>query len=150
MSSACVNGMPSALSGSATIYMNGVPCNEEQIPVKISSASKFGPRAILTAVASALFAGCIAAMATFVVEKLGGVKGGILAATPTTIVPALIGMSSNSSSPEDFAASVWLLPVGALCNSFFLATWRYLPPRIPHNWTLRRKYADDSSFQQDH
>lgn len=141
-SSACVNGMPSALSGSALVYMNGLACTPAHIPLNNLTASKFGPRAILTAVASALFAGFIAALATFVVEKLGGVKGGILAATPTTILPALIGMRSNSSSPEDFSASIWLLPVGALCNSFFLATWRYLPPRIPRNWPLRRKCAE--------
>ncbi len=137
--SSCVNAMPSALSGSAVIYMNGVSCTPTQLSMNASTASKLGSRALLNALASALFAGFIAAMATYVVEKLGGVKGGILAATPTTILPALIGMRSNSSDPQDFAASIWLLPVGALCNSFFLATWRYLPPRIPHYWTLRRK-----------
>jgi hypothetical protein len=130
--------MPSALSGSATIYMNGLSCSQNQIP----STSKFGLRAILTSAAAALFSGCIAAFATFLVEKLGGVKGGIMAATPTTILPALIGMRSNSASPESFAASVFLLPVGALCNSLFLACWRYGPPRLPQTWTLRRKYVD--------
>jgi hypothetical protein len=114
-----------------------VSSNEAQMP----TPSKFGLRVILTSFLSALFAGGIAALATFVVEKLGGVKGGILAATPTTILPALIGMKSNAFSHDDFAASVWLLPVGALCNSIFLATWRYGPPRLPHRWTLRRKYV---------
>ena len=108
---------------------------------QMTTSSKFGLRVILTSLSSALFAGCIAALATFMVEKLGGVKGGILAATPTTILPALIGMKINSASQSDFAASVWLLPVGALCNSIFLATWRYGPPRLPHRWTLRRKYV---------
>ena len=130
--------MPSALSGNAIIYMNGISCTLNQI----TPPSKFGLRAMLTSVASALFAGFVAALATFVVEKLGGVKGGILAATPTTILPALIGIRSNSASPNDFAASVFLLPVGALCNSLFLATWRYGPPRLPHNWTLRRKFVN--------
>lgn len=103
------------------------------------SSSKFGLRQLLNSLASALFAGCIAALATFAVERLGGVKGGILAATPSTILPALIGIKSNSASHADFAASVWLLPVGALCNSIFLATWRYGPPRLPLHWSLRRK-----------
>jgi hypothetical protein len=125
--------------------MNGVSCSQPHSQVELSNESKFGPRAILTSAASAVFAGFIAALATFVVEKLGGVKGGILAATPTTILPALLGMKSNSSSPEAFAASVWLLPVGALCNSLFLATWRYLPPRIPHNLTLRHKCVKAST-----
>ena len=86
---------------------------------QMPTPSKFGLREILTSFLSALFAGGIAALATFVVEKLGGVKGGILAATPTTILPALIGMKSNAVSHNDFTASVWLLPVGnslAFCH----------------------------------
>jgi hypothetical protein len=138
LSSACITGMPSALSGSATIYMNGISCSQSQIQ-EMATASKFGLREILTSVASALFAGCIAALATFAVERLGGVTGGILAATPSTILPALIGIKSNNASHDNFAASVWLLPVGALCNSIFLATWRYGPPRLPPGWSLQRK-----------
>lgn len=143
LSSSCVKGMPSAQSGSAIIYMNGLPCTS--LPTILPIASKFGLRAIFTSLASAFLAGCIAAFATFVVERLGGVKGGILASTPTTIIPALIGMRSNSASPEDFASSVWLLPVGAVCNSFFLAAWRFGPSRLPHHWTLRLKCVNASS-----
>jgi hypothetical protein len=128
--------MPSALSDSASIFLNGVACSQEKVA---PAASKLNLRVLLTSFASALFAGVVAALATFAVEKLGGVKGGILAATPTTILPALVGIKNNSSSFDDFAASVWILPVGALCNSIFLASWRYGPPLLPRRWTVPHK-----------
>jgi hypothetical protein len=135
-SPSCANGMPSALSDSASIFLNGVACSQEKVA---PAASKLNLRVLLTSFASALFAGVVAALATFAVEKLGGVKGGILAATPTTILPALVGIKNNSSSFDDFAASVWILPVGALCNSIFLASWRYGPPLLPRRWTVPHK-----------
>ncbi|MFM7052678.1 MAG: hypothetical protein ACKOYN_11200 [Planctomycetota bacterium] len=89
------------------------------------------------------FAGLVAIMATMVVERLGGIAGGVLSSIPTTIVPAAIGIFHRSASVDDFRRSMAFVPVGILLNAGFLVLWRVVPARVGRRtrshllaWTL--------------
>jgi hypothetical protein len=77
-----------------------------------------------------LFAGVVAILATVVVERFGGVSGGVLSSIPTTIVPAAIGIWSRSATVDDFRRSMAFVPVGILLNAGYLVLWRVVPARI--------------------
>lgn len=79
----------------------------------------------------ALFAGGVAIAVTVAVERWGGRIGGLLGTLPSTIVPAAVGILSESSDPEAFRVAMYATPLGMLVNAAFLWTWRALPPRLP-------------------
>ena len=79
---------------------------------------------------AALFAGLVAVLITRAIETWGGIIGGFLGSVPSTIIPAALGISANSASPELFAAAMDITPVGMLLNAFFLFAWRFIPPRL--------------------
>ena len=68
---------------------------------------------------SALFAGLVAIFATIVIEKFGGIIGGIIGTVPTTIVPAAAFIWIADSNQSSFESSMGMVPVGMLLNSFF-------------------------------
>ena len=84
---------------------------------------------IKNALFSGFFAGVVAIGATVALERFGGVLGGILAAIPTTIVPASIGFWLNSDGPG-FRAALYSVPLGMLLNAVFLHVWRWLPSKV--------------------
>ncbi len=84
---------------------------------------------------SALFAGLVAIFATIVIEKYGGIVGGIIGTVPTTIVPAAAFIWIADSNQSSFESSMGMVPVGMLLNSFFLWLWRFTPTIIP-DWNF--------------
>jgi len=84
---------------------------------------------------SALFAGLVAIFATIVIEKYGGIIGGIIGTVPTTIVPAAAFIWIADSNQPSFESSMGMVPVGMLLNSFFLWLWRFTPTQIP-DWNF--------------
>lgn len=79
---------------------------------------------------SALLAGVVAVFATFVVERYGGVVGGVLSTMPTTIVAYAIGLQAHTASTEEFRRALAFVPVGILLNASYLLLWRWLPQRL--------------------
>ena len=79
----------------------------------------------------ASIAGIVAIGATVAIERLGGRLGGILATLPTTIIPASIGIWSQSPDIEFFQAAMFAVPSGMLLNAGFLWLWRVVPPKLP-------------------
>jgi len=79
----------------------------------------------------ASIAGIVAIGATVAIERLGGRLGGILATLPTTIIPASIGIWSQSQDVAFFQAAMFAVPSGMLLNAGFLWLWRVIPPRLP-------------------
>ena len=75
-------------------------------------------------------AGLVAIGATVAIERLGGRLGGILATLPTTIIPASIGIWSQSQEPASFQAAMFAVPSGMLLNVGFLWLWRVVPPHL--------------------
>jgi hypothetical protein len=93
-----------------------------------------------------LFAGVVAILATVAIERFGGAIGGVLAAIPTTIVPASIGFATQlhddaSSREEEMFRALYAIPPGMFVNALFLLTWRTLPGRLPEVWTHGAKLA---------
>ena len=84
-----------------------------------------------TVLVSGLVAGLLAIAVTLLVERFGGIVGGLLGTVPTTIVPAAWGMYTTNPDPEAFAAAMGAVPVGMAVNGGFLWCWRVLPGRLP-------------------
>ena len=59
-----------------------------------------------TVLVAALMAGIVATTVTVLIEKYGGVVGGILGTIPTTIIPASIGMASEGGND---ALIIWAI-----------------------------------------
>lgn len=79
----------------------------------------------------ALFSGMVAIFVTRVIERLGGLLGGIVGTLPTTIVPAAIGIWDQSHDVEGFRQAMYGTPPAMFLSALFLASWKYLPPRLP-------------------
>ncbi|KAI9205518.1 uncharacterized protein BJ171DRAFT_500680 [Polychytrium aggregatum] len=84
---------------------------------------------------SGVFAGLVAIFVTFIIERWGGIVGGVLGSIPTTIVPAAVGfwLQCDPSSNVDIAKfqnSLLGVVPGMLINSVFLWVWKALPPKI--------------------
>ncbi len=81
---------------------------------------------------SAIFAGVVAIAVTVAIERLGGVKGGILGTMPSTIVPAAIGIwLVTLDNVDDFHRAMGIVPLGLILNAGFLWLWRIIPKYIP-------------------
>lgn len=89
-----------------------------------------GAGAALDVALPALFAGIVAILATLVVERFGGVGGGVLSSIPTTIVPAAIGIYGRNPDPDGFRRAMAFVPVGILLNAGYLVLWRVIPAKI--------------------
>lgn len=91
---------------------------------------------VLQASLSGVFAACVATGATVAIERLGGLVGGVLSTSPTTIVPASIGIAlavSGGGSPDadGIARAMFAVPLGMLCDALFLSVWKLLPRALP-------------------
>ena len=69
--------------------------------------------------------------ATVAIERCGGSLGGILASSPTVIVPVAVGIAANSPVLLDFITTLWLIPMALLVNLVLLVMWRELPDVRP-------------------
>ena len=85
---------------------------------------------MVDAVAAAVFAGGVAVGVTVLVERLGGRLGGLLGTLPSTIVPASLGIYSQTDGLS-FVEAMDLVPAGMMLNVLFLFAWRILPPKLP-------------------
>lgn len=85
---------------------------------------------LLSILPSALLAGLVAVLATIVVERFGGVVGGVLSTVPTTIVAYAIGLHGQAATTDDFRRALAFVPVGILLNAAYLLVWKWLPPRL--------------------
>lgn len=74
-------------------------------------------------------AGLVAIGVTRLVERTGGVFGGVVGTVPTTIVPAVAGMAA-AGEPGELLLTLAAVPAGMLGNACFLAAWRILPGRL--------------------
>ena len=87
-----------------------------------------------TVLLAALMAGIVATTVTVLIEKYGGVVGGILGTIPTTIIPASIGMASEGGN-DALIVSLAIVPAGMLINAIFLSIWALLPDKLPKTWS---------------
>ncbi|KAL7753766.1 hypothetical protein RI367_000697 [Sorochytrium milnesiophthora] len=95
---------------------------------------------------SIVLAGVMVVLVSIAIEKLGGIKGGILGSVPTTIIPAAFGIwmqyqymgSAGRRLTQEgvinYQKSMMAVPLGMLLNVFYLLMWRYLPS------AYRRRY----------
>ena len=78
-------------------------------------------------VISSLFSCVIAILSTIAIEKLGGTLGGVLATTPTTIVPYSVGLVLADTSTDDIDTAMFSVPIGICLTSLYLILWREVP-----------------------
>eukprot|EP01135_Chromosphaera_perkinsii_P001550 Nk52_evm20s207 gene=Nk52_evmTU20s207 len=72
-----------------------------------------------------------AIFSTIAIERCGGSLGGIMASSPTVIVPVSIGIAANSPVLLDFITTLWLVPMALMVNLILLVVWRELPDLSP-------------------
>ena len=85
---------------------------------------------MLSSLYIALFAACVAIVATISIEKLGGALGGLLSSMPSTVVPASLGFWLQRVDQENFQHAVYVIPLGMFVNACFLYSWRVGPPIV--------------------
>lgn len=90
---------------------------------------------------ASLFAGLVAVGATRAIERWGSTLGGVLATLPTTIVPASIGIASQTLMDGRFPAAMAAIPFGMALNAGFLAIWATAPSWLPARVGGRRRLA---------
>jgi hypothetical protein len=91
-----------------------------------------------SALLSGLFSGAIASLVSALIEKYGGNIGGILGSSPTTFIPACIGLwstltkSSETTQQEivDFQKAMFIVCPGMIVNGLFLYSWKILPSKL--------------------
>lgn len=87
-----------------------------------------------TALLSGLIAGTVAILVTVAIERTGGLIGGVLGTTPSTIIPASIGIALASTSSQQVQAAMATVPIGMAMDGLYLLQWRYIPACIPPSW----------------
>lgn len=93
---------------------------------------------LITASLSGIFAGIVAVFATLAIERYGGLVGGVLATTPSTIVPASVGIAAQLHG-EELQAALFTVPMGMLVSGAFLLCWRLLPSKFPDRWPFNTR-----------
>lgn len=76
-----------------------------------------------------LFAGIVAILVTLVIEKFGGLVGGVLGTIPSTIIPAAAGVYLIDGQ-SGLLSSMSIVPLAMLVNGLFLGVWIILPKYI--------------------
>jgi hypothetical protein len=77
------------------------------------------------ALLSGLFAGLVASLATYAIERLGSRLGGVLATAPSTIVVFCIALTSNDD--DDMKRACYAVPFGMFVDVLFLRVWQVAP-----------------------
>jgi len=94
---------------------------------------------ILNATLSGIFAGIVAIGVTVLIERFGGVIGGVLGSSPTTIIPASIGFALSTKNRADLLDAMFTIPIGMLVNSGFLYIWKKVPPYLSPKFGKKTK-----------
>ena len=86
---------------------------------------------------SASVAFLMAIAVAFLIEKYGGAVGSVLGTVPSTIIPAIfIILSDSSKSVTDRVNSGLACVFGVFAtNVCFMPIWKVLPPRLPKKWS---------------
>lgn len=100
---------------------------------------------------SGLSAGLVAVGVTVLIERLGGLRGGLLGTVPTTIVPASLGLWTQLSplgeeGARRFAEAMWATPPTVCLNAGFLWLWATAPRLLPGGWSLGARLAAMSAL----
>jgi hypothetical protein len=80
----------------------------------------------------AIFAGAVAIFVTILIEKFGGLVGGVLGTIPSTIIPAAAGVYLIDGEDALFS-SMSIVPLAMLVNGLFLSVWIILPKYISNS-----------------
>jgi hypothetical protein len=89
-----------------------------------------------TALISGGAASILAVVITRLIERFGGVIGGVAGSLPTTIVIAAAGFYSTLDD-EALKQALYVVPLGMLVDGGVLACWRTIPFYLPTSWTPR-------------
>ena len=82
-------------------------------------------------VVSSLLAGVVAVSSTWAISRFGGVVGGVLASSPTTILPFSIGLvlgaDAGLSGVQTVRRALYSAPAGILLACLYMLLWRQFP-----------------------
>eukprot|EP01087_Luapelamoeba_hula_P013366 TRINITY_DN3816_c1_g1_i1.p1 TRINITY_DN3816_c1_g1~~TRINITY_DN3816_c1_g1_i1.p1 ORF type:complete len:327 (-),score=52.70 TRINITY_DN3816_c1_g1_i1:5-985(-) len=84
-------------------------------------------------------AAIVAIIATVAIERLGGVVGGIISTSPTTIIATALGIAYQTQSKAAVMNAMFSVPTGMFINILVLFVWRQAPTYTPERWPLAVK-----------
>lgn len=87
----------------------------------------------------AIVSGAIVAISTYIIEKIGGFMGGILATLPINAIPNTIGIAFQVDDPEKFRKIMLSATMGYFVSSSLLLFWLILPNLIPSKYNFWSK-----------
>ena len=87
---------------------------------------------LLTTVLPAVLGFSVAIIATWLLERLGGIIGGILATTPHLFVVGTAFILANSNTPHDALIGVYSSIFSVLLDIIYLHAWKYIPKYFPN------------------
>lgn len=85
------------------------------------------------ALLSGILSGAVASLVSVGIEKFGGIIGGVLGSSPSTLMAACVGLwltltkEVSQQSIIHFQKSMLVVAPGMLINSLFLYSWKILP-----------------------
>lgn len=101
----------------------------------------FGLELYQSAIIAGVLAGVVAILVTRLIEFFGGVIGGVLSSTPTTIVFVSLGFAATLKDKDELRLSLYVVPMGMLIDALFLIVWRVLPGYLDHKRSTGRNLA---------
>ena len=79
---------------------------------------------VVLTVVTAILSSLAATLSTALIERFGGVIGGVIASSPTTIIPFAIAVAiAADGNSQQVITAAYTVPIGLLANNFFLTFW---------------------------
>ena len=98
-----------------------LPAPTTALPLSVAMVS------VAITVFSSVLSGFIAIGSTVAIERLGGTVGGVLATTPTTIIPFSFGLALAGLTYDEISDAMFSAPIALCLTSFYILLWREVP-----------------------
>jgi len=107
----------------------------------LSRGEMIGWLDVVYALVMGVFAGAVAIIATVAIERFGGIVGGVISSSPTTIIATAVGVAYVTQSTRSVTDAMFTIPTGMLIDVLVLLVWRQAPSVLPQEWSLTSKLA---------
>jgi len=93
------------------------------------------------AATAGVLAGLAATAVTVLIERCGGLVGGVIGTTPSTILAAAMGIAAGAANASDLQIALFTVPMAMACDVLLLAAWKVVPPFLPQGSSVGAKAA---------
>lgn len=93
---------------------------------------------MLQAFWTAVLAGAVSMVFARILERRGGIVGGILSGSPVVVIATALGAYYEHSNVRDFQITMLSIPIGMLATAVFLCVWLFGPAKMSDRLSLHR------------